>query len=247
MSKRSTLVALFALFVFSLVASTAGAFPGLRTGVEIGVLGSRPWLNKDLVTGSSDQRMAYGLAGGFTLDLALPHGFALESGLRYFGDADGRDVDVLLDNGGGSTTRIQGKVTTRFHRIGLPIRLRAGLPMGKGLSVEAGLEPQYLVRALENDDVTVTNLLSGATAYARGRAAPSFVIFDTASNPDGDVTDMYQRWSVLVGAGLGWDFGLLGKTAAVRARWYEGLNDQTKSKDSRIFSRGGELALGFRW
>jgi len=247
MSKRSTIVALFALLLFSIPAAPAGAFPHVRTGLEIGVLGSQPWLNKDLVTGTSDQRMAYGLAGGFTLDFELPHGVALESGLRYFGDADGRNVDVLLDNGGGSTTRIQGKVTTTFHRIGLPIRVRAGLPMGKGLSVEAGLEPQYLVEALENDDVTATSFLSGAVANARGPATPTFVIFDTASNPDGNVTDLYQRWSVLVGAGLGWDFGLFGKTAAVRARWYEGLNDQTKSKDSRIFSRGGELALGFRW
>ena len=124
------------------------------------------------------------------------------------------------------------------------MRLRTGLPDVHGITIEAGLEPTYLVKAVATDDVAVTSVVTNA---ARGPAQPAAIIFENFMNPDGDLTDQYQRWSLMAGGGLGWKFGLLGRGLALRARWHQGLLDEGKSKDLKVYTRTGELALGVNW
>lgn len=247
MSRRMLLAALAAMFLFAGLVPAAGAFPAVKTGVEFGLLGSQPWLG-ELPAGSSfDQKPSVGFAGGLTFDFGLPHGLELASGLRYFGDRDRRDVNFTIDFGGGDTSHLEGKTTIEFHRIGLPLRLRTGLPDAHGITIEAGLEPTYLVKAVATDDVTVTTIVTNAPRASRAPARPAATIFESFQNPDGDVTDQYQRWSLMAGGGLGWKFGLLGKDLALRARWHQGLLDEGKSKDLKVYTRTGELALGLSW
>lgn len=233
-----------ATLMLSLCFTSAGhSFPRLRPGLEVGLLGSKPSSPEEpLATGA---KLAYGVSGAGTLAFGLPHGLALETGLRYSGDLDRREADFTYTSGVPGTFHATSTVT--FHRLGMPFRLRAGLPAGHGLSLEASAEPQYLLVARAKNETSVTG--SGTmTRAARGPAGPAATIFeDVGTFEGGDVTGMMPRWNLMVGGGLGWEFPLLKATAVARLRYQQSVSDQTKSPDFKRYPRVGELSFGIRW
>lgn len=218
----------------------AAAGRGLRPGLELGVRSASASHPEGLT--SFDSRWTTGVAAGFTLRAALPAKLALESGLRYVREADRVHDDVDLAFGGGvSTGWWEG--TTTFQRLALPLRVSAGLPFGRGFSLEAGVEPQYLLRA---DQSTDSMLLFATSAGVRGPAAPAAIIFESLMG-DHEVTSTLPRWSAVVSAGVGWEPLTTQPAVVLHARWLQGVSDQTLSPYMKRYSRAAELGLGLRW
>jgi hypothetical protein len=219
------------------------SFPRPRPGIEVGLLGSKPAIpGEPLPTGAT---LAYGFSVAGTLGFGLPHGLGLETGLRYSGDLDRREVDFTYSSGVPATFHATSTVT--FRRLGIPLRLRTGWPAGHGLSFEASAEPQYLLVARAENETSV--IAPGtATRPARGPAAPVANIFEDVGTFDGgDVTSMVPRWNLMLGAGIGWEFALSRATAVTRIRYQQSVSDQTKSPEFKRYPRVGELSFGFRW
>lgn len=227
-------------------ASAARAWPSLRPGLEVGLLGSKPWIPEQPFPTGPEPNVAFGLSAAGTLGFGIPHGLAIETGLRYSRDVDDRDVDFTLDLGG-TTATTRGTTTTKFQRLGIPVRLLAGLPGEHGLSLEVSAEPQYLLRADAEVDVT-TDLPPGpALRGTRGTATRTANIFEDVGAFEGDVTDLLPRWNLMLGGGLGWEFELARTTAVLRARFQQSVTDQSKSPESRHYPRVGELSFGLCW
>ena len=240
---RSTITLSLMLACF---ASAAQAWPSLRPGLEVGLLGSKPWIPQLPFPTGPEPNVALGFSAAGTLGFGIPYGLAIETGLRYSRDVDDRDVDFTFDLGG-TTATYRGTTTTTFQRLGIPVRLLAGLPGGQGFSVEASAEPQYLLRADATADVT-TGLSPGpATRMARGPATRTANIFEDVGTFEGDVTDLLPRWNLMLGGGVGWEFELAGTTAVLRGRFQQSVTDQAKSPEARIYPRVVELSFGLCW
>lgn len=227
-------------------ASAARAWPSLRPGLEVGLLGSKPWIPELPFRIGPEPNVAFGFSAAGTLGFGIPYGLAIETGLRYSRDVDDRDVDFTLGQGG-TTTTYRGTTTTKFQRLGVPVRLLAGLPGDYGFSVEASAEPQYLLHAEAASDVT-TGLPPGpVTRMTRGPATRTANIFEDVGTLEGDVTDRQPRWNLMLGGGLGWEFSLARTTAVVRGRFQQSVTDQSKSAEARIYPRVVELSFGLCW
>lgn len=232
--------------VLACFAPAARAWPSLRPGLEVGLLGSRPWIPELPLRIGPEPNVAFGFSAAGTIGFGIPYGLAIETGLRYSRDVDDRDVDFTLGLGGTATT-YRGTTTTKFQRLGIPVRLLAGLPGDRGFSVEASAEPQYLLRADASSDVTTGLAPAPAARMARGPAARTANIFEDVGTYEGDVTDMLPRWNLMLGGGLGWEFALARTTAVVRGRFQQSVTDQSKSAEARIYPRVVELSFGLCW
>lgn len=228
-------------------AAAAGPLPLPRPGLELMASGGQPWRPETAFDLSNvvDDRIAPGFAVGGTLEWKLAGPLALETGLRYVFDAVQRRyefVDFL-----GSGLDVSGTYRQRFHRLGVPLRLRTRLPLLRGLSGEAGAEAQYLLAARQEEDsspLLAYPLTSGAGA---GRIArPVAQIFEGSAMGD-DITDRFPRWNLAFGGGLGWDFPLGAVRGELRGRYQLGASDQTKSPYEKAYTRVAELGLAVRW
>jgi hypothetical protein len=223
----------------------AHAFPAPRAGLELALTGNKSWYPEQPFggLGEVDEPVSGGYAAGGTLEWRLTGPFALETGLRYSLDTERRDYTFEFLGYGGYETVMR----TRLHRIGLPVRLRMDLPFLRGLRAEGTAETQYLLQARRDDRQDGDPAFPLLTHPRPGRiASPSAIIFESYTGQE-DITGMYPRWNLALGGGLGWEFPLGKVTGTLRARYQQGVSDQTKTPDAKNFSRVAELGLGVRW
>ena len=246
-ARRVARLALLGAIAVGLAADApeARAFPAPRPGLEVTLSGSRSSYPEE-PSGSSDgvrERVAAGYAAGGTLAWELAGPLALETGLRYSLDTERRDYSYEFPGGGG----VEILMRNRLHRVGVPVRLRVGLPFLRGLSAEAGAETQYLLQARRDDEQRGSFAIIFAQGQSPGRIAhPAAIIFEDYWGQE-DITSLYPRWNLALGGGLGWEFPLGRVTGALRARYQQGVSDQTRTPYAKDFSRVGELGLAVRW
>lgn len=235
-----------AALVFALAACcapAANAFPKPRAGLEAMLTGSRSWYPEDPYASYSDPtyRFAGGYALGGTLGWALGGPFALETGLRYSLDSEQRETSAA-----GILGSAEFISRTRLHRAGLPVRLRLALPFVHGLSAEGTAETQYLLQARRDDEVHSSSGIFVRTQGGSRVARPGAIIFEEYTGQE-DITGMFARWNLALGGGLGWEFPLGRTTGEVRARYQQGVSDQTLTPYAKDFSRVAEAGLAIRW
>ena len=227
------------------VAPVAHAFPAPRAGLEVALTGSKSWYPEKPFGGFGevDEPVSGGYSAGGTLEWRLTGPFAFETGLRYSLDTERRDYSIDLQGYGGYDVVMR----TRLHRVGLPVRLRLDLPFVRGLRAEGTAETQYLIQARRDDEQHGDFGIIFLAYPPPGRiASPAAIIFESYTGRD-DITGLYPRWNLALGGGLGWEFPLGQVTGTLRARYQQGVSDQTKTPDAKNFSRVAELGLGVRW
>ena len=243
--KGAPLAVICALALLGAAASDARAFPRPRTGLEVAITGSKSWYPEQLYggIGGSQYPVSGGYAAGGTLEWRLTGPFALEGGLRYSLDTERRDYAMDLPGNAG----YENVNRTHLHRVGLPVRLRMDLPFLRGLRAEGTAETQYLLQARRDDELRGNFGGILMTSSGPGRvASPAAIIFEDYTGQN-DITGMYARWNLALGGGLGWELPLGKVTGTLRARYQQGVSDQTLTPDAKNFSRVGELGLGVRW
>lgn len=241
----SPIAALGAAALLCAAAPGAHAFPAPRAGIELALTGSKSWYPEQPFgsLGEVDEPVSGGYAAGGTLEWRLTGPFALETGLRYSLDTERRDY--TFDFLGAGTYEVV--MRTRLHRVGLPVRLRVDLPFLSGLRAEGTAETRYLLQARRDDEQLGDAAFPLAPHARHGRdAAPAAIIFEDYTGQN-DITGMYPRWNLALGGGLGWEFPLGKVTGTLRARYQQGVSDQTETPDAKNFSRVAELGLGVRW
>lgn len=238
-------VTLAALLAVAGVAPVARAFPAPHPGLDLAVSGGQSWYPESPL-GPSDPflgKIAAGWSAGGTLEWDLGGPFSLETGLRYALDTELRKAAFRYDPG------LEFEFLSRRHleRLGLPVRVRVALPFLRGLSAEGCAETQYLLRARSDDELHGNFGIILGPRPAPGRvAAPAAQIFEPY-RPNLDVTGDYARWNLALGGGLGWEFPLGRVNGELRARYQQGVSDQTRTPYAKDFSRVAELGLGVRW
>jgi hypothetical protein len=226
-------------------AAPAHAFPAPRAGLEVALTGSKSWYPEAPFGsfGEWDEPVSGGYSAGGTLEWRLTGPFAFETGLRYSLDTERRNYTFEFVGYGSYETIMR----TRLHRVGLPVRLRVDLPFLRGLRAEGTAETQYLLQARRDDEQNGQPVLIFPGPSRPGRiAAPAASIFEVYTGQE-DITGMYSRWNLALGGGLGWEFPLGAVTGTLRARYQQGVSDQTLTPDAKNFSRVTELGLGVRW
>ena len=233
-----------ALALLCVAAPGAQAFPKPRAGLELALTGSKSWYPElpPGGLGDVDEPVSGGYAAGGTLEWRLSGPFAFETGLRYSLDTERRDYTFEFPGYGGYEIVMR----TRLHRVGLPVRLRLDLPFLRGLRAEGTAETQYLLQARRDDQQHGDPVYFLSPSRAGRVASPAAIIFEDYTSRD-DITGMYMRWNLALGGGLGWEFPLGQVTGTLRARYQQGVSDQTETPDAKNFSRVAELGLGVRW
>ena len=233
------------LTLLCVAAPGAQAFPKPRTGLELALTGSKSWYPEQPIggLGEVDEPVSGGYAAGGTLEWRLAGPFAFETGLRYSLDTERRDYTFSF----GSYGSYDVVMRTHLQRIGLPVRLRVDLPFLRGLRAEGMAETQYLLQARRDDQQHGDPLIIIPMPSRPGRvASPAAIIFESYSSQE-DITGSYMRWNLALGGGLGWEFPLGPVTGTLRARYQQGVSDQTLTPDAKNLSRVTELGLGVRW
>jgi len=244
-ARVAPLALLGALALLCLSVPVTHAFPAPRAGLEVALTGTNSWYPEEPLgtLGEVEQPVSGGYAAGGTLEWRLTGPFALETGLRYSLDTERRDYAFELQGYGG----YEFVMRTRLHRIGLPVRLRVDLPFLRGLRAEGTAETQYLLQARRDDEQNEDAAYPLATSPRPGRvASPAAIIFEDYTGQN-DITGSYERWNLALSGGLGWEFPLGRVTGTLRARYQQGVSDQTKTPEAKNFSRVAELGLGVRW
>lgn len=234
-----------ALTLLCVLAPVARALPAPRAGMELALTGSKSWYPEKAFgeLGEVDEPVSGGYAAGGTLEWRLTGPFALETGLRYSLDTERRDQTFYLPG----SDAFEFVMRTRLHRVGLPVRLRVDLPFLRGLRAEGTAELQYLLQARRDDAHNGEPALFIPKPSRPGRVvSPAASIFEVYTGQE-DITGTYMRWNLALGGGLGWEFPLGQVTGTLRARYQQGVSDQTLTPEAKNFSRVAELGLGVRW
>jgi hypothetical protein len=233
-----------ALLALALAAPGAEAFPKPRLGLEAMLSGSQSWYPELPYGGSPylEFQIAGGYAVGGTAAWRLTGPLKFETGLRYSLDTEQQEFSYpWLGGGYESVSRV------RLHRLGIPVRLRVAVPSLRGLSVEGTAETQYLLQARRDDERNGNfGIMLGRAPEGERVARPGAIIFEQYTGQE-DITGMYARWNLALGGGLAWEFPLGRTTGEVRARYQQGVSDQTLTPYAKDFSRVAELGLAVRW
>lgn len=228
-----------------LAGATSFAVPRPAPGLELGVMGCRPVDAEWLAGVEARNAFGYGVAGILGWKLSGPLSF--RPGLRLSHDVMAREYGLTVTTAFSPSGAITGTSRVHFLRLGAPVRFGVVLPAGRGWSLEAGAEPQYLLHAWLDDDVTVTPAAANRPAApVRDPAAPAASIFEQVGR-NGDVTDLQPRWNLLLAAGVRWEFPLRAATGALHLRYHHGALDQAKAPEWRDYTRMLELGMGVSW